>query len=177
MSKTVSVFKPVRCKKCDNLILKSEKHECQKLDEYQKRNKHNISSEIKMAFENIDESSLTPSQISHFINKVSGWIKYTHFEIKFYLDKHPNKFNTDESRSTKYDKYYTHNNMYRHTIETDIESETKYYIPTPRAKHPLTYSIKKLTIIGANRTETTLAMVYGEKLAEILLQKCKDTQA
>jgi len=177
LNKTKCVFKPVRCQKCDNLILKSEQHECQRLNEYQKRNKRNISSEIKRAFENIDEPSLMPSQISHFINKVSGWTKYTQFEIRFYLDKHPVKFEIDKSRSDKYEKYYTYNNIYNHAIQTDIEPKTEYHIPAPRSKRPLTYSIKKLTILGANRTETTLAMVYGEKLAESLLKKCKELKA
>lgn len=177
MNETKCVFKPQCCKDCDNLILKTENHVCQKLDEYQKRTKHNISTEIKNAFENIDEPSLTPSQISHFINKSSGWIKYTQFEIKWYMDKHPAKFIIDELRSTKYEKYYTYNNIYNSKIESDIEPKIEYYIPTPRAKIPLTYSIKKLTIQGANRTETTLAMVYGEKLAKELLKKCRALQA
>jgi len=175
--KSKCIFKLQRCKDCDNLILKTEKHVCQKLNEYQKRNKRNISIEIKNAFENLDEPSLNSSQISHFINKVSGWIKYTQFEIKYYLDKHPVKFVIDESRSTKYEKYYTYNNIYNHTIQSIIESKIEYCIPTPRSKHTLTYSIKKVTITGANRTETTLAMVYGEKLAKELLKKCKEIQA
>lgn len=177
MSNIQCIFKPQRCSKCENLILKTENHICQKLNEYQKRNKRNISIEIKRAFENLDESSLIPSQISHFINKVSGWTKYTQFEVKFYLDKHPIKFVIDESRSTKYEKYYTYNNIYRHDIETKIESKSEYYINPPRSEYRLTYSIKKLTIVGANRTETTLAMVCGEELAKSLLQKCKELKA
>jgi len=175
--KSKCIFKLQRCKKCSNLILKTENHVCQKLNEYQKRNKHNISIEIKNAFENLDEPSLNSSQISHFINKISGWTKYTQFEIKFYLDKHPVKFVIDESRSTKYEKYYTYNNIYNHTIQSIIEPKIEYCIPNPRSKRTLTYSIKKVTITGANRTETTLAMVYGEKLAKELLKKCKEIQA
>ena len=177
MSKTECIFKKQRCNKCSNLILKNEEHTCQKLNEYQKRNKRNIATEIKRAFENLDEPSLMPSQISYFINKVSGWTKYTQFEIKFYLEKHPVKFNIDKSRKDKYEKYYTYNNIYNHTIETTLESKIEYYIPIPRAKCPLTYSIKKLTITGANRTETTLAMVYGKELAETLLERCKEMKA
>ena len=48
---------------------------------------------------------------------------------------------------------------------------TRYYINPPRTRWALTHSIKKETTHGTVKTETTLAMVYGEELAKLLLQK------
>jgi len=87
-----------------------------------------------------------------------------------------NRFAVDETISqNKYDeKYYCIINSENPTKPQKELSKPVYFINPPRTQWGLVHVIKKITILGE---EKTLAMVYGKKLAESLLEQCKEIQA
>ncbi len=136
--------------------------------------------EILGAFNELDQPSLKPSEICHYINKQNKNQKYNHFEIEWHLSKRSDKFAVDTTKKykNKYaEKYYFQINNERSTHIQELHTSTSYYIHPPRTQWGLVYGIKKKTIINNHETITTLAMVYGEKLAESLLKKCNEIKA
>ena len=57
-----------------------------------------------------------------------------------------------------------------------ILTKTSYFINPPKSEYGNVHVIKKETIYHDIKTETTLAMVYGEKLADTLLKKCIESK-
>lgn len=136
--------------------------------------------EIWGAFNELNQPSLTSSEICHYINKQNGNQNLTHFEIEYHIKKMPEFYTVDATKryKNKYaEKYYFQINNEKSTQIQKQVTTTKYHIKPPRTEYGLTYSIKKITVIGNKKSETTLAMVYGKELAETLLQKCKEIQA
>jgi len=162
-------------------MLKSEiKHKCNKINSKIKESKQQLS-EIGLAFDELNQESLKPSEICHFLNKQAGHLKYTFFEIKWYMEKHPNIYAKDTSKN--YKNKYSEKSYIRFPCMKSINpnkklaTKTQYYIQPPKSKYGIVSVIKKVKTIGANKEETTLDMVYGKKLAESLLEKCIKTRA
>jgi hypothetical protein len=181
LSKTECIFKP-RCKKCDNLILKSEKHKCSKSPVPQKSKR--LFLEIYGVFEELQAISLLSSEIYHYLNKKYDSQKFTSYEIRWHMDQKPDIFAVDTTR--QYRKYQekryccligNSTNKDNFPEKTSPVTSVRYYINPPRTRWALTHSIKKETTHGTVKSETTLAMVYGEELAKSLLQKCKELNA
>jgi len=180
LNKTKCVFKPVRCQKCDNLILKSEDHTCREKPTLRFPHSRRLDLEIWGAFNELNQPSLKPSEICHYINKQNGNKEHTHFMIQFHMSRKPDRFVIDTTKKykNKYaEKYYFQINHERSTHIQEVHTTTSYYINPPRTQWGLVYGIKKKTIINNHETITTLAMVYGKKLAKSLLEKCKELKA
>lgn len=180
MSKTECIFKPQRCKKCDSLILKTEKHVCGEKPKIPKSRR--LFLEIGIAFDELHAASLTPSEICHYLNQKYDSQKYTSYEIRWHMDQKPNIFAVDITRS--YKTYQEKKYCYLYSDNTDNLPEKyskvtkiRYYINPPKSKHGNVHVIKKESIHDTAKTETTLAMVYGKELAESLLKKCKELNA
>jgi len=180
MNKTISVFKPVRCRKCDNLILKSEsKHVCREKPTLRFPHSRRLDLEIWGAFDHLKRKSLRPSEIVKYLKSEFPEREYDKFHIKWHMKTLPKIYAVDETISqNKYaEKYYFQINNERSTHIQELHTSTSYYVNQPRTQWGIIYGIKKKIIINNHETITTLAMVYGEKLAESLLKKCKELKA
>lgn len=173
LSKTRCIFKTQRCKKCENLILKSEKHECSKPPIPHSRR---LDLEIGLAFDDLNKTSLRPRDITKYLKKRFPERDYDKFDIKWHMKRMYNRFTVDDTISqNKYaEKYYCIINSENPTKPQKIKTEPIYLINPPRTQWGLVHVIKKITISGE---EKTLAMVYGKELAELLLEQCKKVQA
>ena len=89
MSDIESIF-ATRCNTCNQLSLKSEKHTCKK---YQKRRW--LVQDIIQALGEFIGSPAKPETICYTINKKYGTQSYSHFQIKYHMEKHPELFVCD----------------------------------------------------------------------------------
>ncbi len=180
MNKTISVFKPVRCRKCDNLILKSEsKHICKEKPTLRFPHSRRLNLEIGLAFDHLKRKSLRPSEIVKYLKLEFPEREYDKFDIKWHMKTLPKIYAVDKtiSQNKCAEKYYFQINNERSAHIQKLHTSTSYYINPPRTQWGLVYGIKKKTIINNHETITTLSMVYGKKLAESLLEKCKEMKA
>lgn len=176
---TKCIFKSVRCKKCDNLVLKSEKHVCKEKPTLRFSHRRRLNLEIGLAFDHLKRKSMRPSEIVKYLKSRFPEREYDKFDIKWHMKTLPKTYAVDETVSqNKYaEKYYFQINNERSSQIQELHTTTSYYINSPRTQWGLVYGIKKKTIINNHETTATLAMVYGEKLVESLLEKCKEIQA
>jgi len=180
LSKIKSIFKPQRCKKCDNLILKSEQdHKCKEKPMLRFPHSRRLDLEIYSVFEFLRAKSLRPSELTKYLKSKYPEREYDKFDIKWHMKTLPKIYAVDTTiKQSKYaEKYYFLINDDRSKEIQKSLTKTRYHIQPPRTQWGLTYSIKKTIILGSKKSETTLAMVYGKKLAKSLFQKCKELQA
>lgn len=181
--KIKSIFEKKRCQKCDNLILRSGRdHKCnEEKTKFKFPRSRRLNLEVYMAFEELSQKSLRPSDIMRYLKKRFPDREYTHDDINQNMKNMPETYAVDTTikQSKHAEKYYlclfTCSTKKRKKIEQD--RIIGYHIQPPRSKWGLTHSIKKITMIGMSKKETTLAIVYGKDLAEILLKKCKELKA
>ena len=173
MSKTRCIFKEQRYKKCENLILKSEKHKCTESPKISHSRRLDL--ETGLAFDDLDKTSLRPSDIAKYLKKLFPQREHDKFEIKWHMKRRSDRFTVDHTISqNKYaEKYYRIINSENPTKPQTIKTEPIYFINTPRTQWGLVHVIKKITVLGE---EKTLAIVYGKTLAESLLEQCKKVQ-
>jgi len=180
MNKTISVFKPVRCRKCDNLILKSEsKHVCREKPTLRFPHSRRLDLEIGLAFDHQKRKSLRPSEIAKYLKSEFPQRECDKFDLKWHMKTLPKTYAVDETISqNKYaEKHYFQINNKRSTHIQELHTTTSYYVNQPRTQWGIVYGIKKKAIINNHETIATLDMVYGEKLAVPLLKKYKDLKA
>jgi len=180
MSKTKCIFKPIRCKECDNLILKSEsKHICKEKPTLRFPHSRRLDLEMGLAFDYLKRKSLRPSEIVKYLKSEYPEREYDKFNIKWHMKTLPKVYAVNETISqNKYaEKHYFQINNERSAQIQELHTTTSYYINPPRTQWGLVYGIKKKIIINNHETTATLAMVYDEKLAKSLLEKCKEIQA
>lgn len=180
MNKTKCIFKPQRCKKCDNLILKNETdHICKEKPTLRFPHSRRLDLEIWGVFDHLKRKSLRPSEIAKYLKSEFPQREYDKFDIKWHMKTLPKTYAVDETISqNKYaEKYYFQINNEKSAQIQKLHTITSYYVNPPRTRWGIVYGIKKKTIINNHETITTLAMVYGEKLAESLLKKCKELKA
>ena len=180
MNKDKSIFKSTRCKKCDNLILKSEQdHKCKEKPMLKFAHSRRLELEIYGVFKLLRAKSLRPSEITKYLKSKYPKREYDKFDIKWHMKTLTKIYAVDPTiKQNKYaEKYYFLIDNNRSKEIQKLLTTTKYHIKPPRTQWGLTYSIKKITILGSKKSETTLAMVYGEKLAKSILQKCNEIQA
>jgi len=171
------IFKPQRCKKCENLILKSEsKHVCKEKPTLKFPHSRRLDLEIRIAFDDLNESSLRPRDIAKYLKKLFPEREYDKFKIKWHMKRMYNRFavNNTISQNKYAEKYYYIINSDNPTKPQTIKTEPIYFVNPPKSQWGLVHVIKKITITGE---EKTLAMVYGKELAESLLKQCKEVQA
>ena len=173
------IFQSQRYKKCKNLILKSEnKHVCKEKPTLKFPHSRRLDLEIRIAFDDLNESSLRPRDIAKYLKKLFPEREYDKFEIKWHMKTLPKIYATNTTiKQNKYaEKYYyqiNEDDSYNSTKPQTIKTEPIYFINPPRTQWGLVHVIKKITILGE---EKTLAIVYGKTLAESLLEQCKKVQ-
>ncbi|MBA4718954.1 MAG: hypothetical protein HRO68_07640 [Nitrosopumilus sp.] len=134
-SKTKSIFKPLRCRKCDNLILKSEQdHKCKEKPLLRFAHSRRLELEIYGVFKFLRAKSLRPSEITKYLKSKYPEREYDKFDIKWHIKTLPKIYAVDTTiKQSKYaEKYYFRIDNDRSKEIQKLLTTTEYHIQPPR---------------------------------------------